>query len=300
MTFRMRTPRLIFRASLIAVLFFLAPSAAAQDSFVRREDVPSRLLGRSVPVVVLLPPSYGKEKGRLYPVIYFLHDGGGNERSLIRRGIAERILAAMRGGTFPELLIVAPRGVGSWFVDSHDGRRPYLKFLTNELVPAIDSRYATSSTREGRAVAGISMGGYGALRWALESPELFRVVGGLSPAIQQLDWEDVASLPFFLRFSLKHAFGASVKDNSLRKNDLYDILLSRPDLGPTLPEVLIRCGREDKYRLGEISIFLKKFFDAMDVKNEVAVESGIHDWPYWRESLPRLLADVATRLKVLR
>src|SRR5205814_1981619 len=137
------------------------------------------------------PPSYRTE-GRRFPVLYFLHDAHGDESVLFDKGVAQELYAMMERREIPELLLVSPRGVSTWWVDSYDGESRMATFLSDELVPYVDLHYRTIASREGRAVAGISMGGYGALRWAIVRGDLFAAAGGLSPAIQQLEWRTVA------------------------------------------------------------------------------------------------------------
>ena len=269
-------------------------NAAAAAS--RSERVETANLPVAPKVLVLLPPSYEGSGTRRYPVLYFLHDGQGDERVLLRRGVALQLLAEMRSRTIPEFLIVTPRGVGSWFVDSYDERSRYERFLSEDLVPFVDGKYRTIPERRARLAAGISMGGYGAIHWGFLHPELFAAVGGLSPAIQQLDWRGVQALPFFIRPSLTRVFGRSAGKNHMRQNDLYDILLSRPAVSRDAPEVLVRCGLQDKYRLGEISGFFRKFLGAVGVPNDIVVEPGAHEWSYWSQSLPKLIADLSRRL----
>jgi S-formylglutathione hydrolase FrmB len=247
-------------------------------------------------ITVMTPPSYAEEPARRYPVLYFLHDGYGDEKVLYRNGVAQELFDEMRAGRLPELLVVTPRASASWYVDSFDEKTRYASFLTRDLVPFIDRNYRTVASREGRAAMGISMGGYGAMRWALDQPGLFTVVVGLSPAFQQLTWNGVEALPFFLRPMLKRVFGKDDRANSLRRSDLYDTLLSDPTLASRVPEVLVRCGTEDKYRLSEITTFFSKFLDAVGVRNSLVLEPGVHDWPYWKRVLPELVREVGTRL----
>ncbi len=281
------------RAPLLALLMALAPAPGPV-----RESVPAPGLPGPVPVVVTLPPSYALEPGRRFPVLYFLHDAQGSEEVLVKNGVDTALLQAMRDGTLPEMLVVAPRGKGTWWVDAYDGSRPMATFLADGLVPWVDARYRTIPERRARAAVGISMGGYGALRLGLTRPGLFAVVGGLSPAIQQLTWRTMQELPFFLRPGLKGVFGSDELENGFHQNDLYEILLDRPELRHTAPEVLVRCGTEDKYRLSEVAGFFDRYLGVMGVSRELVLEPGVHDWPYWKRSLPALAADVGRRLQV--
>src|ERR1039457_6836332 len=133
----------------------------------RAASLPAPVRGR-----VMTPPSYEASLTRRFPVLYFLHDGRGSEDVFFREGLADALEKDMREGSLPEMLVVAPRGVGTWFVDSQGGVSRYATFLTRTLVPFVDARYRTVASRGSRLVAGISMGGYGALRWALAEPDL--------------------------------------------------------------------------------------------------------------------------------
>jgi S-formylglutathione hydrolase FrmB len=275
----------------------LALAAAASARAARREErVPTRNLPLAVPVLVSTPPSYGQEPLRRYPALYFLHDGGGDEAVLFRQGAIDALDAAMRAGEIPEMLVVCPRGAGTWWVDAQDGTHRMAAFLSDDLVPFIDAAYRTQATRARRLAAGISMGGYGALRWALGRPDLFAAAGGLSPAIQQLCVPSVTAMPFFIRPSLKAVFGADPVANVLRKNDLYQILLDDPTLAARAPFLSVRCGTEDKYRLSEITGFFDRFASAVGLAHEIRLETGVHDWPYWRRVFPDFVKSLATRL----
>lgn len=269
------------------------PVSAGQPREAREILVATRNCAAPVPVLILVPPSYEAEPLRRYPVVYFLHDAGGSESVLVREGVADALFEEMRTGRLTELLVVAPRGVGTWWVDSWDGRSKMAAFLDEDLVPFVDASFRTIAARKGRAVAGISMGGYGALHWAFLKPGRFVAAGGLSPAVQQLNWRGVNALPFFLRPALHQVFGSSEAANDFRKDDLYDILLSRPAPGADDPMVFVRCGTQDKYRLAEITAFFRRYLDTMNVPNRLTLEPGRHDWTYWKKGLPALVRDLA-------
>ena len=249
-----------------------------------------------VAVRVLLPPSYASAPGRRYPVLYFLHDGSGDELALERHGVAADLTARMLAGTLPEMLVVSPRGKGTWFANSWDGRVPYADFLDRTLVPWVDGGFRTVAAREGRLAAGISMGGYGVLRWGLENPGLFSAVAGVSAAAQQMTWRGVREPPFFLRPGLDAVFGEDARTNVYAGRDLYQMLLSRPSLADGAPEVLLRCGTADRYRLDTVATFLSKFLATMGLRSEALLEPGGHDWGYWERSFPAAVADLARRL----
>jgi S-formylglutathione hydrolase FrmB len=279
-----------------ALLAGLGAAAPAARGARHDERVPTRNMPGPVPVAVATPPSYDAAPLRRYPVLYFLHDGQGDEAVLFRQGVTDALDAAMRAGSLPEMIVVCPRGSGTWWVDSRDGLHRMAAFLSDDLVPFVDAKYRTRARRGGRLVSGISMGGYGALHWALARPDLFVAAGGLSPAIQQLCVPSVAAMPFFIRPSLEAVFGLDPVANVLRRNDLYQMLLDDPSLASRAPFLLVRCGAEDKYRLGEIVRFFERFAAAVGAAHEVRLETGVHDWPYWRRVFPDFAASLAARL----
>lgn len=254
------------------------------------------LLPAPVRVLVMTPPSYDTAPTRRFPVLYFLHDGGGDEAAFFREGLADALDADMRAGRLPEMLVVSPRGVDTWFIDAQGGVSRYATFLSETLVPFVDGRYRTIASRGSRLVAGISMGGYGALRWALARPGLFCAAGGLSPAVQQMCWPAVQGMPFFIRPSLTRTFGGDPVKNVLRQNDLYAMLLDDPLLAARAPFLYVRCGTEDKYRLAEIVSFFDRYLDAFAIPHSVVLETGVHAWPYWRRVFPEFVRTLSIRL----
>jgi S-formylglutathione hydrolase FrmB len=275
-------------ASIALALAFALCAARAQA----QETVPSRHVPGGVRLWVLEPPSYRAHPERRYPTLYFLHDARGSERSLQQHRLDEELLAAMRGGSLPEALVVAPRGRGTWFVDGYDGRVRYAQFRAEELIPYVEARYRTLPERRARFVSGISMGGFGALRWGLLHPELFAAIGVLSPAVQQLTWRMVEVLPFFARPTVTGAFGPTRDRNSFRANDVYALLLARPELAATAPPVQVRCGESDAYRLADVTLYFDRFLAAVGARHDLVLEAGGHDWAYWRTAYPRLVASL--------
>ena len=279
---------------LLVVLLATIPAVAEPRLETRR--VPSRHLPEAAPVVVQLPPSYAEAPARRYPVLYFLHDGFGNERSLADRGVAALLDAEMAAGRLPELLVVSPRGVGTWFTDARDGVTRYGAFLDDSLVPFVDGEFRTLPRRSARAAAGISMGGYGAVRWGLRAPELLAVAGGLSPAIQQLCRRSGETLPFFVRPAFRRVFGDPGTSGGLRSHDVASILLDDPGLAARAPELVLRCGTQDEYLLSDVSSFVHKLVRALGGRSELVLEPGGHDWSYWRSAFAPFAASLARRL----
>src|SRR5580704_13144711 len=156
----------------------------------------SRILKHEVHYCVYLPASYdagaAKHPAQRYPVLYFLHGLGDNEQTLFNSGGWTLLDDLRRQRKVGEFLIVAPEGGRTFYVNSADGSVRYSDFFLQEFIPLIESKYCISKGRSNRAISGISMGGYGALRFAFAHPEMFSAVSTQSAALitespQELD-----------------------------------------------------------------------------------------------------------------
>ena len=142
----------------------------------------SRQARGEVSYLVYLPPSYEVAADRRYPVIYWLHGLGGRQTSGGR--LAARLDRGIGDGAVPEAIVVSANGLrASMYSNSRDGRWPVESVLVDDLVPHVDTTYRTIARREGRAIAGMSMGGYGALRLAFKYAEHFGVVSSFAAAL---------------------------------------------------------------------------------------------------------------------
>jgi len=283
---RARGPAPRLRLLVLAGLLSAAPSIGA-TSGVSYERVETMSMPEPVRCLVILPPSYAASPSRRYPVLYFLHDGYGDGRTLARRGVAGDALERMRDGRLPEFLIVAPDGSGSWFSDSHDGRMLYERFLTADLPLWVASRYRVLTGQGGRGVTGISMGGYGAVKTALRHPDLYGSVSSLSGALIPFGWKDLARYSVVARYSLKRIFGEDEHGNSLDENDAWNVLWGRCFVAPPFA-VHLRGGSEDFYGLERVAAQYGMLLNERGVPTTVLIESGTHDWSYWR----RAMADI--------
>jgi putative tributyrin esterase len=134
--------------------------------------VPSAALGREQAATILLPSSYARS-GTRYPVLYLLHGGGQDHTTFATRSWF---------GELPSrnMIIVTPDVGESWYVNSvSDPTARYEDFIVKDLVAHVDTNYRTIATREGRAVAGVSMGAWGAMLLGLKHHQLFGAIGAL-------------------------------------------------------------------------------------------------------------------------
>lgn len=269
------------RRAIAALALLAATAVGAPLPNVERIAFSTRTLRGDETVMVYLPPSYGTSN-RSYPALYFLHDVFGSASILERQGAIALLDSQMRRGEISEFVLVAPDGDGSWFSNSHDGRRLYEDLVAVDLPRQIEQRYRVDPRAALRGITGISMGGYGAVKIALKHPELYGSVSSLSGALFPMGWEDVDLVFFLARRQLHSVFGMSAADNSLAENDLWRILEGRRVTVPF--EVYLLAGTQDKYRLDRVAAQYASYLNRHGVRATAKLEPGIHDWPYWKHA----------------
>src|SRR5215475_1444105 len=171
----------MLRIACVIIAFFAWHSIQAGASEIRNEWLLSKALGRRMPYLVYLPDAYMKGQD-YYPVLYLLHGAGGDERTWANIGhIKEQADSLIASGAILPAIIVMPGCPASWWVDG--AKEQAETAFWSDLVPVIGMRYRTIETRGGRLVAGLSAGGYGAIRFALRYPGRIAAAAALSPAI---------------------------------------------------------------------------------------------------------------------
>ena len=283
----------IGRAGLTALLMgclgclLLTPAAQATG---RAECVslPSKILEHAVPYCVLLPPSYDAEKTRRYPILYLLHGLGDNEEFLVHSGGMNLVEDLWEQHQLGELLIVTPAGGVSFYINSHDGKRRYEDFFLQEFMPGVEKRYRAQAGRGSRGIAGISMGGYGALHIAFQHPQLFAAVGAHSAAL-------IEKLPNITTENSRQmsqlrvlgpAFGSPFDSAFWNQNDPVKIARAANLSGL---KIYFDCGSEDDYGFELGAGTLDKLLSSRHIAHEFHLYPGGHDWIYFAAHLPALL-----------
>ena len=146
---------------------------------------PSRGAGTRASYLIYLPPDYETSKTRRYPVIYYLHGLTNTSRDC--GWMVEHMDASIRAGRMPPVILVSVNGLTrGWYVNSKDGKQ-LTESAVMDLIPHIDATYRTIATREGRAIEGMSMGGFGTFRLGFKYPNLFGTVSGIAAALHPLE-----------------------------------------------------------------------------------------------------------------
>ena len=233
-----------------------------------------------MPALVYLPDGYQKSQHR-YPVLYLLHGAGGDESTWVdRAAIQERTDRLIANGDIPPAIVVMPGCPGCWWVDGAKDKAETA--FWSDVVPAIEQRFRTLEAKAGRLIAGVSAGGYGAVRFAMKYPERIGAVAALSPAIYAVTPPARSSArrdPPFLRPDGQF-------NQALWAAENYPRLASRYFEQPVrVPFYLVSGNRDELGIAYETTQLYTMIAEKQAGLVELRIVDGRHDWTVWNESL---------------
>ncbi|HKV48276.1 MAG TPA: alpha/beta hydrolase family protein [Candidatus Acidoferrales bacterium] len=249
-------------------------------------DVNSKILRRAVPYCIFLPPSYDSNTAQRYPVLYFLHGLGENEQVLLNSDGWQIIEQAWSDKTLGEFVIVAPAAGRSFYINSKDGKVRYEDFFIQEFLPIIEKNYRIRATRATRGLDGISMGGYGALRFAFKYPKLFGSVSAHSAALierpptVQINPQQQAAVTRLVGT----AFGVPFDRAYWNRESPFTIVRDNPR--PVGLKIYFDCGTKDDFGF---NVGAQQFHDLLEkrgIPNTFHLYPGGHNWMYFAEHFP--------------
>ncbi|MCD8363757.1 MAG: esterase family protein [Lachnospiraceae bacterium] len=250
----------------------------------------SYYLGMETPLTVLLPEHRGKAPELInqnYPVLYLLHGHSNDNTTWIRSSNIEILIRDC------DCIVVMPTAHRSFYANSLNGL-PYEDYLVKELPIVISNFFHASLKREDTYIAGISMGGYGALKYAMKYPEKYGHVACLSGAGDVYDSSErarrmskVSDQKTNMDF-LDHIFGS--RENFLGSDNDLKTLVKKLDARTDIeqPQMYICCGESDPLYRNHLEL---KSLILNETKLDVQFSelSGSHNWDYWNRELPRIL-----------
>lgn len=269
----------------LALLLFCISAAviSVAQSRIDCSAMNSRVLKRAVRYCVYVPDGYDRDGSRRYPLLYFLHGLGDNEQTLFNSGGWTLIDDLQRQHKIGEFLIVAPQGWRSFYINSADGSFLYSDFFLHEFMPHIERKYRAVPGRTGRAISGISMGGYGALRFAFADPQLFSAVSAQSAALitespRELDPAMHSGFP--LGNLMTPVFGDPINTRHWEAND--PIVLARKNAAELRKmAIYFNCGQQDNYGFEKGASKLNQELDREHVPHEYRPYPGDHSIDYF-------------------
>jgi S-formylglutathione hydrolase FrmB len=264
-------------------------SARAQQpgKVIEQLTIKSSILNRPVKYTVYLPGDYETSQ-RTYPVVYLLHGFTDDNTGWLQFGEINRYAdKAIYDGTIPPMIIVMPNGDSSFYINAYDGKESYEDFFIKEFMPAVEKAYRIKAEKRYRGVAGLSMGGYGTLNYALKYPDLFAAAAPLSAAVSDdssivkmndWSWDNIFG-PLFGR-GLK---GSARLSKAWYDNSTLKIIETKSAADLKKVRYWIDCGDDDFLTKGNCLLHIA--LTEKGVPHEFRVREGAHNWTYWRTGI---------------
>jgi S-formylglutathione hydrolase FrmB len=289
-------------------------------------------LGVTKHYLVYLPPSYASAPERRYPVAYYLHGLGGDESDWVSLAGVDAIADSLVAGGSPEMILVMPDGDDGWYTKWEVQRsyaecagdtlmrraapgycvvRPrYEDYIAHDLVWHVDSTYRTLADRRHRGIAGLSMGGYGAVALALAHPDVFSAAAShsgvlaplyagphpfVAPARYHTSIDSLAADWGGVWASIAPAFGRTIASWAARDPAHLARRLAAARAGSApMPALFIDVGAQDG--LADQSRALRGELTALGISHTYAEWPGRHDWRYWHSHVGESLRWLADRI----
>src|SRR5215813_1690064 len=278
----------------LALLLFVVFATQAQTRSTQRVETvkfESKLIGKTLPYIVVLPVGYHSNATTRYPVLYLLHGLTGHYTDWTTRTNIADYAAAYR------IIIVMPEGNNSWYIVGVMGASDkYESYILNELNPDVDGRYRTIQSKYGRGVAGLSMGGYGSIKFGLKTTNQFVFAASMSGAFAatratQQDrgdgWDEFVK-----------TFGP-VDSPTRKANDLFELTKAlTPARVAALPYFYFDCGTEDSAMNLNANRELADLFIQKKIPHEFRELPGNHSWGYWDLQIQEVLKIAAQKLRM--
>lgn len=314
----------------LVVLFALVQSGPALAGRVKEFHFWSEALKGDQMAEVYLPDGDAPEQG--WPVLYLLHGLDGGAKDWLSQGqIAATLDKLIAEKRIKPIIVVMPCGKNSWYVNSADvgGPGDFETALAAELPAAIEAAFPVGRGRPSRAVAGLSMGGYGALRFALAQPERYAAAAALSPAIwQNVPDSIIARMPRKGEFAqpssysyfretdpatvtvdvdlppagdhFRGAFGTPFDPHRFNDANVFTLLKRAVDARKTLPALYVTVGDDDSHLLWRGAFAFFETMQKLHQEVEFRVTDGDHSWDVWRRSIVDALVFVDGKVGIAR
>jgi len=259
----------------VAVITFIGTLPALAGTIVRHE-FESPVLKRKFVANVYLPDGYDTSKLR-YPIFYLLHGNSGDENDWpVKGGLQKTADALIASGDVPPVVIVMPAAGSTWYVDRKEQMETA---FIKDVMPEFEKKYRVFSDRAGRVIGGLSMGGYGALRFALKYPEMFQSAALLSPAIYDPEPPETSSA------RRVNVFGAQTYDAAVWKELNYPTLIDGFLAKKIALPMYINSGDDDDFQIEYHATVLYSKLRAAKQPAELRIVNGAHVWPVWESTI---------------
>lgn len=247
--------------------------------------MPSKILERAVRFCAILPPSYDAHIEQRFPVLYWLHGLGENERSFAGVGGLALLEGLRSQQLLGDFLLITPDAGRSFYLNSRDGHTRYEDFFIREFMPAMERRFRIESGRGTRGISGLSMGGFGALHFGLKYPETFGSVSAHSAALMEKP-------PDAMNSGARMGFLSDVYGYPLDRAywERQSVFAAARHASPGANwKIYFDCGTEDDFGFDEGNRSLDRLLTSRGIRHEFHLYPGNHGWEYFAKHLPASL-----------
>lgn len=258
--------------------------------------IKSEILGNDVRYTVYLPFDYDLSE-RYYPAVYLLHGFTDNDMAWIQFGEANILCdKAIAQSEIPPIILIMPDAGVSWYINNYNDSVKYEDFFVKEFIPFIESKYRIRTETRYRGVAGLSMGGYGALIYSLKYPEMFTACAAFSAGVSIRerilemnleDWNRVYGEVYG-----KDITGEERLTGHLLENNVLEIVRNIDPGKLSSSRFYIDCGDDDFLIEGNMQ--LHSLMIEKEIEHEFRIRDGGHQWSYWRSGLINGLKYIGT------
>lgn len=272
--------------TLFSITFLTLQLSSQQGTVIENLKLESNIMGEAVEYCVYLPPDYNTSE-RSYPVVYLLHGYSDDETGWVQFGQVNRIVSeGIHSGEVAPMVIVMPDGGVTWYVNDVAGKKRWADMFVEEFIPHVESAYRIRGARRFRGIAGLSMGGHGALIHSMKRPDLFSGCAAFSAGI----WteEDMTDMPIEdYNNWFAHLYGEREEGDPMSDHFRDNAVIYKAKNAPvdSLNRVAfwLDCGDDDF--LTVVNARLHIIFEERGITHEYRVRDGAHTWSYWRSGL---------------
>ena len=264
---------------LICIVGFYCNAFAAK---VDTLTIQSAVMRKGIKAAVILPDAY-ITSGKNFPVIYLLHGGQGKFSDWLSK-TSDVLLLHKLADQYSFIIVNPDAGLSSYYFDSPlDTDSQYETFIAKELIEKIDGTYRTIKDKKGRIIAGLSMGGHGAMYLSARHPELYCAAGSMSGVmdINTATWKVPAAFAKSRTENFKHLLGPPTDPaNPYRE---YSIVGMVDKLKANDVKLIFDCGFDDI--MINTNRELHKLLLENGTPHDYIERPGKHEWPYWSNAV---------------
>jgi len=235
---------------------------------------------------VYTPPGWNAQES--LPLVLFLHGGADNHTSFEKFNAHEYFDKEINAGNIPRFILLTPNGKNGFWENWYDGTHNYRDWVLNELMPQVQQRYNTLGCPEHCHLAGISMGGFGALRFAYFANKRFSSVSAISAPILSEEENKKAKKSILIRllFPLARIFGPDFSE-SYKEEKIEKVWLESKELRKIRLQLMV--GDNDRNQIMAANHRFHKLMAKNNIEHDYIIYKGGHKWKYWTPNFDKVI-----------